>query len=115
MSTDPPNWIGAAVTALCAVITGFLALIRRILISVTREEMLAALKAMEDRHQAAEDRRNAEVHELRRTILSLHEDNVGARHRLRETLASPINHLNAEIIKLRQSIEARQPPREAEE
>jgi len=118
VSQDPQNWIGGAITAICAAITGLLWTIRRILISVTREEMLAALKEMDDRHVATverlERRHDAHVADLRETLLALHEANSKARHTLNDTVAGPLNRLNAELIRLRERLD-KPPPRECEE
>lgn len=108
MSEPVGSWIGAAVTASVAIIAGAWALTRRLLATVTREELAAMMEKIEDRHELVmrelEDRQEKKMDEMRRTILALHEDNKDSRHRLRDSLAAPVNKLNVEILRLRESI-----------
>lgn len=90
------SWVTAAITALIAIVAGFWALMHRLF--VPRGELVTLLERLEERH-------DAQIEKLDQTIRALHEDNTAARHRLRDTLSAPINNLNGEIIRLRESIE----------
>lgn len=110
--TDPSSWLGAAVTALCAIVAAAWVLVRRLLNSVTREELAEILEKLEDRHndtiEKLEERHQQKIEELRSTVMAVHqtlmafhEDNRDARHRLRDDLTGPINKIYAELAQIR--------------
>ena len=101
MSDGAPNvgnWIGAGVTLGIAAVAAVWALVRRLLSCISREELVDILERIEDRHEAT-------IRELRKTIMNLHEDNRDARHRLRDDLQTPLTMLTTEIVRLRESME----------
>jgi peptidoglycan hydrolase CwlO-like protein len=107
---DPtPGWLGAAVTVCIALVGAIFALIRRLLSTVTREELADMMEKMEKRHEDVmrelEARQEKKIEDMRQTILALHKDNKDSRHRLRDSLTDPVNKLNAEIIRLRESLD----------
>lgn len=109
MAEPVGSWIGAAVTAAVAIVAAAWALTRRLLSTVTRDELITMLEKMESNHEgvmrALEERHEKKIDEMRGMILTLHEDNKDSRHRLRDSLASPVNKLNVEIIRLRETLD----------
>lgn len=105
------NWIGAAVTGSIALVGGLIALVRRVYASVTREELIKVIERLEEQHEKKleelEARHEKKIDEMRNLIKALHEDNKGARHRLRDNLAAPVNNLSQEILRLRQWLDQR--------
>lgn len=108
MAEPVSTWIAATLS----IIGGVWVLVRRLLASVTREELAAILKDLKEDNQrvltSLEVRHEKKTDELLRTLLSLHEDNKEARHRLRDGLTAPVTDLSTEIVRLRQALDRKQ-------
>lgn len=92
-----PGWLSAAVTASIAFLGAIWALVRRVMTSVTREEVEACIGKLETRF---EDRVEKLTREIEKTMGNLHKDNTDARHRLRDEITAPMNRVNTNLTEL---------------
>jgi hypothetical protein len=97
MADATPSWLGAAVTGGIAALTAIWALVRKVMSSVSREDMEAYIEKLEQRFEG-------KVNEVKATIVGLHEDNREARHRMRNDINAPLTNLAAGFEALRQEL-----------
>jgi len=71
MAADVSSWVGAAVTASIATVAGSYAILRRIFVSVTREEFLGEL---EKKHQENRDATHALRDSMNASLLSVRKE-----------------------------------------
>lgn len=99
MSESPDGtWLAPILTAVVAVTGGLIALLRRVFTSVTREEMVDAIREIEARFTATMD-------DLKKEQLRMHEENRSARHALGNQLSTPVNNLTLELARFRQAVD----------